>query len=420
MGSIYSVADFIDMVRRRIVAIVLVCVIGTGLATIYAASQQHMYQSSEVLQVQGARISDDLAPSTIAGSSARRLQLIEQQVMAREAVLEMIDQLGLFADQPGLTDSEKVLLMRKSVSVNGVAAAREGYSDDGTVSLLRITANWPSAEGARQIAHAFSQRTISLSVSTRLEQALETLEFFTYQEEGLHDEISTLTARITRFREENNTGLPVGQDGTRREIESLNDAIINIDRQMIALQRLIDAPANSRVERRKREENQTALSGLVAERALLSQNVERLRATLQATPELEQQLAQFARQMDDLREQLQRVTAQRKEAEISYQLETQRQSERLTVLEPATVPEYPYTRSRKMLVIMGAMASLFAAFATAFLLDLRTPVIRSARQMERELGLRPVVSIPEARPKQAPRRGLLSRLLGSTKYKPKR
>lgn len=409
MGSIFSIADFFDMLRRRSMAIVLVCVLGTVLVTLYAASKQHLYRSVEVLQVQGARIADDLAPSTIAGSSARRLQLIEQQVMARGAVLDMIDRLGLFADQPQMGDADKVALIRNSVSVEGVAAAREGFSDDGTVSLLRITASWTSPEGAQQIAHAFSQRTISLSVSSRLEQSLETLEFFTFQEEELLAEIDALEAEITRFRAENDTGLPGGQEVTQRELETLTEAILTIDREMIALQRLIAAPADSRVERRQREENQAALAGLVEERALLAGNVAALSESLEGTPEMELQLAQYDRQMEDLREQLQNLTTRRKEAEISYQLETQRQSERLTVLEPAPLPDYPFTRSRKTLVIMGALASLIGGVVVAFLLDLRHPVIRSAAQMERELGLRPVISIPQAQIKRPARPGLFSR-----------
>jgi uncharacterized protein involved in exopolysaccharide biosynthesis len=419
MGSIYSLADFIDMLRRRIVAIVTVCIVGTVLAVLFAASQQHLYRSYEVLQVQSARIADDLVPTTIVGSSARRLQMIEQQVMAREALLDMIAQLGLFADQPAMPDAEKVAVIRRSVEIEGVAAAREGFSDDGTVSLLRITANWPTPEGAQKIANALATRTISLSVSTRLEKALETLEFFTTQEEGLQREIDALEARIAQFHSENNGTILAGQDGIRREMDILNEAIIAIDRQMLSLQRLIDAPANTRVERRERESNQTALAGLVDERALLAGKVDRLGASLESTPEIEVQLTQLNRQMDNLREQLQSVAARRSEAEISYQLETQRQSERLTVLEPASLPDYAYTRSRKMLVVMGAFASLIAGIGTAFLLDLRTPVIRSARQMERELGLLPVVSIPQARPQKSSRRGLFSRLFGTGRRKPK-
>jgi len=44
--------------------------------------------------------------------------------------------------------------------------------------------------------------------------------------------------------------------------------------------------------------------------------------------------------------------------------------------------------------MVGAVASVMVAVAVAFLLELLNPVVRSARQMERETGLRPVVSIP--------------------------
>ena len=51
--------------------------------------------------------------------------------------------------------------------------------------------------------------------------------------------------------------------------------------------------------------------------------------------------------------------------------------------------------SRKKRAVMGAAASLMLGLAVAFLLELRRPVIRTARQMERETGLVPVVSIPQ-------------------------
>ena len=44
------------------------------------------------------------------------------------------------------------------------------------------------------------------------------------------------------------------------------------------------------------------------------------------------------------------------------------------------------------------MASVALALIVAFLLELRRPVIRSARQMTRETGLVPVVSIPDLSP----------------------
>lgn len=73
------------------------------------------------------------------------------------------------------------------------------------------------------------------------------------------------------------------------------------------------------------------------------------------------------------------------------------------------MPDYPVTGARKNKALIGAAASLVAALAVAFLLELRHPVLRSAAQMQRETGLVPVVSIPVMDTK--PRRRGLARLL---------
>lgn len=403
MASIYSIANLVDMVRRRIMIVLGVAMLGTVCTILYALSHQHLYASTEVLQMQNATIAADLAPSTVAGSSARRLQLIEQQVMSRGAVLETIADLGLFTDRPAMTESEQVAALRMSVHIEGVAAAREGYSDDGTVSLLRITAQWPSAKGAQAIAHEFAQRTIALSIATRLEQARETLAFFEVQETALREDIAGLEAEISGFLAENDLSRPGEAEATRREIETLNEAMLSIDRQMIALQGRMTGEGASRVEKRQREEDLKVIAGLNEERALLQGKIDTLQASLQSTPEIELQLAKFDHRMDDLRTQLQGVTTHRKEADVSYRLEEQRQSERLTILEPAPLPDYPFTRARKQIVVLGAFASLILGLAAAFLLDWRHPVLRSAAHMEYYTGLRPVVSIPEAQP-QPPRK----------------
>jgi len=410
MGSIFSIADFIDMLRRRRMVVLGIFVLGCGLALLFAASQRHIYTASEELQMQRATIQGAMAPSTVQGSSARRLQLIEQQVMARGAILDLVEKLGLFADQPAMTEAEKVLTIRRAVSVSGVAAAREGFSDDGEVSLLRITANWPTAEGAQLLAQEISRKTVSLSVSTRLDQSRDTLDFFMLQEDAALRNTQALERDIAQFRARNDVALPGAADSAHREIQALKEQLLTIDRQMIALQRQIIAPALSRVERRQREEQQAQMDGLNEERALIAGKVAMLDQSIEGTPETQRQLDEYTRRLVVLRAEAGTAGGRRKEAKVAYQLETQRQSDRLMVLESAALPEYPFTRSRKSLVILGAVASLIGGVIAAFLIDLRHPVIRSAAQMEHVLGLRPVVSIPQMRPQKPRKRSLLSRL----------
>lgn len=397
MGPIFSLADFLDMLRRRAAVILYVVVAGSILSVWVALNQQHMYHSAEVIQVTRPTIADDLAKSTVEGSSARRMQLIEQRLMARGTLLDIIEKFSLYADIPALTPTEKVVMLRNAVSITGVAAVREGFADDGTISVLTITAMMPTAEQAQQVASEFGSRTIELSVSSRIAQARETLSFFAEKEAALASQITALEDEISAFHAANDVALPGTAEFRRNEVAAINQSLLDIEREKIQIRRSADqASANERpaTARRMLAEAQEQLATLDAQLDLLTQRKKELETALQTTPEVQRQLGVYARQMQSLQGELEVVSTRRNEAEVGFRLETSRQGERLTVLEPAGLADYPSTSARKNKALLGGMVSLLAGLAFAFVLELRAPVLRSAAQMERETGLAPVASIP--------------------------
>ncbi|UWQ78534.1 DUF874 domain-containing protein [Leisingera sp. S132] len=411
MGPIYSLGDFLDMVRRRLFTIACVFVFGCLVSLWFAASQQHEYETAEVLQITQPQIAGELAKSTVEGSSARRMQLIEQRLMARGTLLEIIGKFGLYADQDSLTELQKVVQLRTSVQITGVAAAREGFADDGTISVLTITARMPTAEQAQQVASEFGRRTIELSMATRIDQARETLSFFVQKEAALADQVAALEDEIAAYRNANDVTLPGTIEFRRAEIAAMNEGLLEIARERIEIRRAADRAQSTEraaTARRLQEEAEQQLATLDAQEALLTQRKTGLEASLQTTPEVERQLGAYDRRLEQLQGELAQMTARRNEAEVGFRLETSHQAERLTVIEPAPLPDYPVTGARKTKALMGAAASVILALLAAFLQELRHPVLRTAAQMERETGLVPVVSIPvlDTRP---PRRGLFRR-----------
>ncbi|MEP5729189.1 MAG: DUF874 domain-containing protein [Sulfitobacter sp.] len=410
MGPIYSLADFLDMLRRRVGLISAVVIAGCFASVFWALSIPHVYRSSEVIQIEQPKISDDLARSTVEGSSARRLQLIEQQLMARGNLSQLIDEFGLYQNLAALKPSEKVDLLRRSVSITGVAAVREGFADDGAISVLTITAEMDAAETARDVAQAFADKTRALAATQRQEQTRETLEFFQLQEDALLAEVAELEADLAAFRGANDLSIEGSLEFRRSELGSLNDALLSLDREIITAQlalQNIDRSGGTRAAtvERQEEEFQRLIDGLTTQRSLLQDRRETLSASIETSPQVERALAEFDRRMTQLRGQLDVVSTRRSEAEVGFSLETAARGERFSTLEEAQVPDYPITMSRKNRVIMGVMAALFMGLGLAFLLELRRPVIRTARQMERETGLLPVVSIPETSPAKK-RKGL--------------
>lgn len=398
MGPIHSLPDFLDMLRRRAVLILAVWVLGSVVSLWYAASQKHLYESAEVIQVARPTIADDLAKSTVEGSSARRMQLIEQRLMARGTILEIVDTFGLYADMPDLRPSELVSRVRENVTISGVAAVREGFADDGTIAVLTITARMPTPEQAQAVASEFGRRTIELSVNSRIEQARETLNFFAAKETALAKDLTALEDEIATFRSENDVAQPGALEFRQAEIATLNEALLDIAREQIQIRRAADqAVASERpaTAQRMLQEFEEQLATLAAQGDLLKQRKSELEQTLETTPEVERQLAAYERRQQQLQEELDIVRARLNEAEIGFRLETSRQSERLTVLEPAALPDYPVTGGRKRKAMLGGGASLILAVLLAFLSDLKKPVLRTAAQMKRETGLMPVVTIPD-------------------------
>ncbi|KIN73193.1 GumC domain-containing protein [Sulfitobacter guttiformis] len=402
MGPIYTWQDFIDMTRRRIGVIAFVILAGSIAGLYWAMSHVHLYQSSEVIQIEQPKINDELARSTVEGSSARRLQLIQQQLMARASLQEIIDKYNIYSNLAALKPSEKVQLLRQAVTINGVAAAREGFADDGTISVLTITAQMEQAQLARDVAHEFAEQTRNLMAAQRRDQTEQTLAFFQNQEQVVLDNIASLEAELETYRNENDLTVDGGVEFRLSEVAQLNEAILGLDREIITTQTArtqIDRAGRASTVDREERALDAELRTLTEQRSLLDARRIALRETIQGSPEIQRALADFDRRMEQLRTQLEVIATRRNEAQVGFNLEVGSQGERLTTIEEAQVPDYPITMSKKKRAIMGAAASTVLAFVIAWLLELRRPIIRSARQMQRETGVMPVVSIPELAPK---------------------
>ena len=400
MGPIYSLSDFLDMVRRRIGLISFCIIFGCMASVFYALAQPHSYRSAEVIQIKQPKIDSELAPTTVAGSSARRLQLIEQQVMSRGSLLEIIEKFGLFSDQPDLLTADKVNLLRQSVSITGVAAVREGFADDGAIAVLTFTAEMPTPELAQSIAHEVADRTRALTLKQRQEQTEETLAFFSQQFDKLTDELALAEDELAAFRTANDLSIEGSLGFLRDEISSLNEAILTLDREIIATQlarNRIDRSQRASTVERQESELQDQLDSLTNQRTLLEARRSTLADSIETSPEVERELAKFERRITSLQGQLNVIATRRSEAEVGFSLESAARGERLTTIEEAPLPDYPISMSRKKLAMMGGVASVGLGLVLAFLMELRRPIVRTARQMERETGLRPVVSIPDMR-----------------------
>lgn len=407
MGQIQSLEDLIGLLTRRRWLILAVAVLGIVLAALVARSRPDTYEAAALIQVQGAQIGGTGAT----GGSAQLLQSIEQRLTTREALLDVITRHDLYADLPALTQDEKIALLRASITFQSIAAAgNQTYGAPSQVSAIIIMARDGDAEKSARIANDFAQGMLDLSSSGQIERARDTYAFYLEERDRVAAEVSAIEDAIAIYKNRNAETLFGSTSAWQDELVGIDTEIRGLDQQLVALmgeQRQLAAREDLRsTERRRLQELDQEIAVLTDQKAALETRREALRADLASLPQIEADLAALERELTAAQATLATVTLRLTEAETEQRLAERQQGERFALLDRAVTPQNPLGSSGRKLFAAGSVVAVFGALALAFLLDHLNPVVRTSAQMERQLGLRPVLAIPAfdlaARPSARP------------------
>lgn len=404
MGQIQSLEEFFNFLSRRRWLIFVVALVGTVLTAVYAKSRPDSYEAVAVIQVQSAAVQgNDVQRGSAAAAT---LQMIEQRLTTRENLAAVIERHGIFADLPQSMD-RKIDMLRPAISFQGVdSAAGQGFGEARALSAILIFARMDTPALAARVANDFAQGILDQSAAGQRARADQNVIFFQQEVSRLGDEIIRIEAEAAAFQNENAANLPEARDARREALVALET---DLRRQLQDELALEGEAAQINAKGTLRETDRRALDEITAELAVLEAQIgiaqtrrAELQAELASSPEVERVLAGYDRQLDQLRGRQDAAMARMSQAEIDARLAEMQQAERFTLLERAIEPESSIGGGNKKLVVAGALASLIAGLSLAFVLDLIFPVVRTAAQMERQFGLRPVVTIPAVRSDKPP------------------
>jgi len=397
VGPIQSIPEFLSWLRRRAPLILVVAMLG-ALAGIAAALQsERVYSATAVIQVINPVISDE-GGAAAATTLTRRVQTIEQQLMSRENVLALADRYGMFQDRD-ISLNEQVALLREAISIENIAAAHTGYTSDGALSGLVISTRASDPVLAAAISNELAGMLVSQSASTRQESAQSALRFFQQEEARLQELIEALSDQIAAFQTVNEGFLPGAQVLRREDLRRLEDSRLEIERGIVQLRsELATLDANSRrtITLRRIAQINDEITARTDEAALINARIDAIRGDLVRAPEVAREINAMERTMTQLQAQLTSAAERRRDAEVGLRIEDDQQSDRFVLLEAALVPEHAVSTGRKKIAAVWAMAGVMLGLGLAYVLEWMHPAMRTAQQMERELQLRPVISIPYA------------------------
>ncbi|WP_306132501.1 chain-length determining protein [Roseivivax marinus] len=399
MTAFQSSDEVFAALRRRAFLIVLLTALGCAASVWVALQQDKLYEATAVVQIEDARIPDRMtgqaAPEVDPG---RRVRLIEQRLMARDNLLSLMEEYGLFPDEDSM--NERIFALRQAVSLEEIRGNAQPWQTDIAPSGLRITVRLDDPSDAAAVANDLMASVIAEAETRSAARARETVAFFASEADRVASEIAEAESAIAAFKTENSEALPEGTVALRDQLSTLQENLLALDREIIAMQN------NSSRLRQDELTRQVAL--LREQRTLVDERITRLEANLARAPEVERALGALERDLSQLQERYGVVNRRRADAEMAQVLQDQEAADRFEVLETALEPETAISRSKRKVAAAGGVVSLFLAVGIAVLIELLNPAIRTAGQLERQLGVSPVVAIPVIRTRRdRGRRGLL-------------
>lgn len=399
MMQFQSIGEVLEALRRRALLILVVTFLGCLASLHYAMGQAKAYEATAVVQIEDAQVPDQLAGALAANSdAARRIRLIEQRLMARDNLVRVMEKHALFADDPAMAMTERVGRMRDAVRIQQLVSQTPSFSAGGNApSGLMITVQLGDPQKAADVANELMQSVIDQSRTRSVNRARDTFGFFAAEEARVGAEIEALEGRIAEFKRNNAEQLPSGVADLRTQLSSLRATDLDLDQQVLTIQTSSD---RTREDVRLRQ-----VAALQEQKALIAERIAEIESLIQGAPEVEREFNRLEREMTGLQEQYEVITRRKAEAELGQMLEARQATDRFEPLETALPPDYSVSRSRKKLAMVGGVVSILAGLAAAYLAEALNPVIRTAAQMERVLGIQPVVAIPVVATRQDRRSG---------------
>lgn len=388
MNGLSTLDEIIGAFLRHIVLLALILAVGVAASLFYAVSLPREYEASAVIQIEQTQVQ---TPSFGAGSTAnartmQQLQIIEQRVMSRDNLLDIIRQEGLFSEIPGMSDTDKVIALRLAAGVARVTDPGLAWRPDVIPTALNINVRLGDPQIAARVANTLVNNVLEQNKTRREAQAAETLAFFESEEERLVGDIVELETRIAAFKRENGNSLSAGLVSQRSELATLRQERLTIERDIIELNTGNRGARNTVVA--------NSLAQLREQAALLDVQIAEISQRIQGAPDIERELSALERELQKLTDQYQVITRNQAEAEMSLMLQASQQGESFRVLERAVPPENPVAPNRKRIALMGSILSALAGVVLVLFLELRNPIIRTEAQLERHIGLRAVAVIP--------------------------
>jgi len=221
--------------------------LGTALAIVLVASVVALalppiYESTATILIEEQQIPPDFVRSTVTGFADQRIQSLNQQILSRTRLLEIIRQFNLYPEMREKYTTEEIIeKMRDDIKVELISAevtdqkkrGRKAQSEGVTIAFT-IAYRGRNPDVVQRVTSNLSSLYLQENLKIREQQAKSTTQFLETELKEIQERIKTLGQKITEFKSKHEGILPELQQFNLSQAERLEKEIDQLNVQIRA------------------------------------------------------------------------------------------------------------------------------------------------------------------------------------------
>jgi uncharacterized protein involved in exopolysaccharide biosynthesis len=361
---------FVRILRKRWLYFAVPAVLIAAAGTAYVVMRPATYLSKGTVLIESQQIPVELVRPTVAGTTAARVQVIEQRLLTRDNLLAVASKFSAFSERRNwlgrsikMSGTEILDKMRERTQIQPLEMNSRRPSQDNAIAFS-LSFEHEIPEIAARVANELITLILAEDARNRSNRASETTQFLAREQKRLETVIGGIDAQIADFKRKN--GEPVSS-------QSLSQ--ISTLRAELEQKAALYAPSHP------------AMKPIQQQLAAVEKTLAQSAAVADVLDGFQRQKTAAQTNLDDVNQKL--TVARRGEA-----LERDQKAERLEVLEQPITPTEPVKGKRlKMLIgVLGAAGAI--GFAGVFAAEMLDNSIRGSADLVKILDSRLIVSIP--------------------------
>jgi uncharacterized protein involved in exopolysaccharide biosynthesis len=188
-----------------------------------------IYESKSTVLIEEQQIPPDFVKSTVTGFADQRIQSLNQQILSRTKLLEIIRQFDLYPKMREKYPQEEVIeTMRNNISIELISAEvanQKQRKQEGVTIAFTIAYRGKNPNTVLQVASTLASLYLQENLKIREQQAKTTTRFLEAELKGIQERIKTIGQKLTEFKTKHEGILPELQQFNLAQAERLEKEI---------------------------------------------------------------------------------------------------------------------------------------------------------------------------------------------------